>query len=167
MRLIFPVEPFDDHFAVGLYLVIELPPAQEHLVDHAALIEEHEIEHKAERRRGDDYGEEIYGSEHLRAYADRVHEQRKYQRYTYLKDDRAEDEQHRVLQRDAHIRVREQALVVFVPRLVHAVRRAAEAADVQEGVDNILNKRVVEKNDKKQERRNEKYQQRRFFLVYH
>ena len=167
MRLILPIEPLHHHFPAGFYLIIKLSPAEQKLIDHAALIEKNKVEHKPQRRRRNDYREKIYRAEHLCTNSYGVHEQRKNQRNADLKNYRAHDQQQRVFQCDAHIRVCKKALIVHIPRRIHALRRTPETAYIQKRIYYILKERIVQEYYEEQERRDQKYKKRRFFLVYH
>ena len=154
VRLILPVQPFNDHFSVRFDLIGKLPRSEQDLVYHAA-----------ERRGGNDDGEKVYRAEHLRADADRIHEQRQNERHAHLDDHSAHDHERRVLERGAHVGVGHEPLVVFVPRRIHAVCGAAETADVEERIDDVLNERIVKIHREEQKRRHEKHEQRPFSLV--
>lgn len=135
------------------------------LVEHAAVVEEDQVEHQSQRRGGDDDGEEIQRAEQPRAHPDGVHQQRQDQRDAHLEHHRTDREQHRVLQRGAQLGVSEQGDIVGVPRIVQPLRGRAQTGDLRKAVDHVLDEGIVQKEDQEGKGRDKENDQRAFALV--
>ena len=151
---VLPVDVLRDEAQVG-----------QQLVEHPAVVEENEVKHQTQGGGGDDDGEKVQGPEQLGPHPDGVHQQRQNEGNAHLEDHSADGEKHRVAQGCAQLGIGEEGNIVGVPGGIEAAGRGPQAGDVGKAVDDILNKRVVQKKDQKEEGRNQKDHQRSLPLV--
>ena len=135
------------------------------LVHHAAVIQENQVEHQSQSGGGDDNGEKVERTEQLSAHPDAVHQQRQDQGDAYLENDGTDGEDHGVFQGGVQLGIREECLIVDIPGLVDPLGRSAQAGDVAEAVDDILDKGIVEKQNQKGKGRDQEDDQRRFPFI--
>ena len=127
---ILPVQPLNHQLAPGLGFRCQKSQLQQQLVYHAALVQEHQVEHQAQGGGGNDNGEKVNGAKYLRAHPDGIHQQGQNQGDAHLEHHRAHGQQHRVFQRRAQVRVRQHAAVVFVPGGIEPLGGTSQSADV-------------------------------------
>ena len=154
MVRVLPVDVLRDDSQVG-----------QQLVEHAAVIQEDQIEHQAQGGGGNHDGEEVQGPEQLGPHPYGVHQKGQDQGDAHLKDHGAQGQKHGVAQGGAELGVREQGRIVGIPGGVEALGRGPEAGDVGEAVQDVLEEGVVQEQDQKQERGQQEDHQRPLFAV--
>ena len=153
--------PVDQLVALSVQIAGEL----QELVDHALVIQKHQVEQKAERGCRNDNREKVHGPEETGTRLNIAHQQGQKQGDAHLAENGRRDRDARILQGNPHFRVRPQFRVIDIPGRIPVSPGCSHIFDMPEAVQYILDKRVIKVYQHKQKSGKQEHPDQLFVFV--